>query len=83
MRTASKFSATVGKIAMALVFVSMIGGISIAPAFGRYRHEGYRAYAPPVAVYTPDEYVSPSIDLAFRIEIGGGGGGYYGGGGRR
>ena len=80
---ATKFSSTVVKILMALVFVSMIGGISIAPAFGRYRHEGYRVYAPPVVVYTPDEYVSPGIDLAFPIEIGGGGGGYYGGGGHR
>ena len=39
----SKFSAAVGKIVMALVFASMIGGISIAPAFGRDndRREGY------------------------------------------
>ena len=42
---ASKFSSTVGKIVMALVFASMIGGISIAPAFGRDddRREGYNA----------------------------------------
>ncbi|MBF0526989.1 MAG: hypothetical protein HQK56_18045 [Deltaproteobacteria bacterium] len=50
---ARKFSSTVGKIVMALVFASMIGGISIAPAFGeenyrrdgyheRYRHDRYR-----------------------------------------
>ena len=32
---ARKFTSTVGKIVMALVFASMIGGISIAPAFGR------------------------------------------------
>jgi hypothetical protein len=40
---ARKFSSTLGKIVMALVFASMIGGISIAPAFGRddYRREGY------------------------------------------
>jgi len=30
-----KFSSTVGKILMVLVFASMIGGISIAPAFGK------------------------------------------------
>jgi hypothetical protein len=39
MRTSNtrvrKFSATIGKVVMALVFVSMIGGVSIAPAFGR------------------------------------------------
>jgi hypothetical protein len=45
---------------MALVFASMIGGISIAPAFGRYRHERYRVYAPPTVVYTPDVYQSPA-----------------------
>jgi hypothetical protein len=72
---ARKFSSTVVKILMALVFASMIGGISGAPAFGFY------IYAPPVVVDTPTEYVSPGIDLAFPIEIGGGGGGYYGGGG--
>jgi len=78
---AGKFSSTAVKVLMALVFASMIGGISIAQAFARHRHEGYRVYAPPVVVYTPDEYDSPGIDLAFPIEIGGGGGGYYGGGG--
>jgi len=51
MRTSNtrvrKFSSTVGKIVMALVFASMIGGISIAPAFGKDknknndRREGY------------------------------------------
>ena len=40
---ARKFSATVGKIVMALVFVSMIGGISIAPAFGRDNGRGATA----------------------------------------
>jgi Ni/Fe-hydrogenase subunit HybB-like protein len=77
---ARKFSWTVVKVLMALIFASMIGGISIAPAFARHRHEGYRVYAPPAVVYTPDEYVSPGIDLAFPIEIGGYGGGH---GGRR
>jgi hypothetical protein len=42
---ARTFISTVGKIVMALVFASMIGGISIAPAFGKDkdndRHEGY------------------------------------------
>ena len=40
---ATKFSSTVVKILMALIFVSMIGGISIAPAFGRDRgrHRGH------------------------------------------
>ncbi len=78
---ATKFSSTAVKILIALVFASIIGGISISSAFGRYRHEGYRVYAPPVVVYTPNEYVSPGIDLAVPIEIEGGGGGYYGGGG--
>ena len=38
------FSSTVGKIVMALVFASAIGGIFIAPAFGRDndRREGYQ-----------------------------------------
>ncbi len=34
---ARKFRSTVGKIVMALVFASMIGGISIAPAFASIR----------------------------------------------
>lgn len=40
---ARKFSSTVSKIVMALVFASMIGGIYIAPAFGGddYRGGGY------------------------------------------
>lgn len=78
MRTSNtrvrKFSSTLVKILIAFVFASMIGGISIAPAFGFY------VYAPPVVVDTPDVYVSPGIDLAFPVVIGGGGGGYYGGG---
>jgi hypothetical protein len=39
MRTSNtrvrKFSAAVGKIVMAVVFASMIGGMSIAPAFAK------------------------------------------------
>jgi hypothetical protein len=40
---ARKFGSTVGKIVMALIFTSMIGGTSIAPAFGKDidRREGY------------------------------------------
>ena len=40
---ARKFSSTVGKIVMALIFASMIGGISIAPAFGKDndKRQGY------------------------------------------
>jgi hypothetical protein len=43
---ARKSSSTVGKIVMALVFASMIGGISIAPAFGKDkdRREGYNEH---------------------------------------
>jgi len=45
MRTSNtrtrKFSSTVGKIVMALVFASMIGGISIAPAFARDNGRGH------------------------------------------
>ena len=62
---ARKFSSTVGKIVMALVFASMIGGISIAPAFGRdndrreghhergrYEHGTARVHHAPVATTT-------------------------------
>jgi len=38
---ASKFRSIVGKIVMALVFASMIGGISIAPAFARDNDRGH------------------------------------------
>jgi hypothetical protein len=43
---ARKFSSTVVKILIALIFVSMIGAISIAPAFGRHRghHQHGRYY---------------------------------------
>jgi len=37
--------------------------------------QGYRVYAPPTVVHTPDVYQSPGINLAFPIKIGGGGGG--------
>lgn len=70
-----KFSSTVGKILMALVFASMIGGIFIAPAFGRDngRHQGYykqgryhqqgrRVYQPPRRYYyTAPVYVPPPV----------------------
>ena len=39
---ARKFSATAGKIVMALVFASMIGGIAIAPAFGKDKDKNKR-----------------------------------------
>jgi uncharacterized membrane protein len=38
---ARKFSATVGKIVMALVFALMIGSIAIAPAFARDGGRGH------------------------------------------
>ncbi|MBF0551565.1 MAG: hypothetical protein HQK60_13645 [Deltaproteobacteria bacterium] len=38
------FSSTVGKIVMALVFASMIGGISGAPAFGQEMQRSDRQY---------------------------------------
>jgi len=43
---AGKFGSTVGKILVALVFASMIGGVSIASAFDRYddRRGGYYEY---------------------------------------
>jgi hypothetical protein len=68
---ASKFRSIVGKIVMALVFASMIGGISIAPAFARDngrghgqeergRHEArghYRGGYYPAPVYAPPPVV--------------------------
>ena len=39
---ASKFRSTIGKIVMALIFVSMIVGISVAPAFARDGGRGHR-----------------------------------------
>ena len=71
-----KVKSTIGKIVIALVFVSMIGGISIAPAFGRDegrdrgRHEarghyrGERYYAPPPVVYAPPPVVYPPYPYA-------------------
>ncbi len=43
--------------------------------------QGYRVYAPPTVVYTPDVYQSPGINLAFPIKMGGGGGSRSSGGG--
>jgi hypothetical protein len=69
---ARKFRSTIGKIVMALVFVSMIVGISIAPAFARDggrghrggyygRGYGYGVYQPygyyPAPVYAPPPVV--------------------------
>ena len=80
MKTSStrvrKFSSTAGKIVMALVFASMIGGISIAPAFGRdndrrggyhdhgrYEHGryGYRSRAYYYRGYQPYGYYPPPV----------------------
>jgi len=63
----------VGKIAMALVFASMIGGIYIAPAFGddrrgghqergRYEH-GRRGYHPRT-YYAAPVYAPPPVVYA-------------------
>ena len=42
---ARKLSLTVGKIMMALVFISMIGGTLITPAFAKdNRRQGYNRY---------------------------------------
>ena len=63
---------TVGKIVMAIVFVSMIGGVYIAPAFGkngkdkqghyqqqgRYEHGQY-VYVHGRRVYQPRPYYHP------------------------
>ena len=65
---ARKFSLTIGKIMMALVFVSMIGGTFMTPAFGkdnkrqgyndRYRHDnGRRGYNQPR--YYPRPFYPP------------------------
>jgi hypothetical protein len=66
------FSSTVGKIVMALVCASMIGGMFIAPAFGRDndRREGYqqsrykhgrRVYQPPRRYYPAPVYAPPPV----------------------
>ena len=79
MRTSNtrtrKFSSTVGKMLMALVFASMIGGVFIAPAFGddddrrggyyehgRYEHNRYeheRRGYQPRTYYSPYGYTPP------------------------
>jgi hypothetical protein len=73
---AGKFSSTIGKMAMALVFVSMIAGITIVPAFGKdgdrrggyYKHGRYehgRRYAPPRGYYYREPvYVPPPVVYA-------------------
>jgi hypothetical protein len=80
-----KFSMIVGKIMMALVFISMIAG------FGRdNRHQGYNdryryehgrrvyyqpryyprpVYVPPPVIYDPYPYQSPGISIIFPIRI--------------
>jgi hypothetical protein len=71
---ARKLSLTVGKIMMALVFVSMIGGTFITPAFGRdngrqgyndrYRYEhGRRVYDQP-RYYPRPVYAPPPVVYA-------------------
>ena len=74
MRTSNtrtrKFSSTVGTIVMALVVASMIGGISIAPAFGKDhdKRQGYyerghdrgrRAYQQPRHYYYSEPVYAP------------------------
>ena len=72
---ARKFSSTVGKMVMALVFASMIGGVFIAPAFGddddrrggyygqgRYEHRRYeheRRGYQPRTYYSEHAYTPP------------------------
>jgi hypothetical protein len=70
------FRSTVGKIVMALVCASMIGGIFIGPAFGRDndRREGYnergrykhsrRVYQPPRRYYPVPVYAPPPVVYA-------------------
>jgi hypothetical protein len=74
---AKKVGSTVGKILIALVFASMIGGISMTPAFGRDndRREGYqdrgryehgrRAHRPPPRrYYRGPVYAPPPVVYA-------------------
>ena len=69
---AGNFSATVGKIVMALACASMIGGMFIAPAFGEdhgrrdgYQHGRYkksrRVYQPPRRYYPAPVYAPPPV----------------------
>jgi hypothetical protein len=69
---ARKFRSTVGRIVMALVVASMIGGISVAPAFardddrGRGRHEArghYRGHEPR-DYYREPVYAPPPVYYA-------------------
>jgi hypothetical protein len=75
MRT-RKFSSIIGKIVMAIVLASMIGGTAIAPAFardgdrrdgyrdrGRYEH-GRRYYQPRPYYYPPPVYAPPPVVYA-------------------
>ena len=66
-----KFSSTVGKIAMALVFASLICGISVAPAFARdndrrdgYYEHGRRGHRPPPRYYGGPVYAPPPVVYA-------------------
>jgi len=97
MRTSNtqvrKFSATVSKIVMALVFTLMIGSIAIAPAFARDNGRGggghaghgrggggYSYYPAPVYVPPPvvyDPYAYQSPGISLAFPI------RIGGGGRR
>lgn len=70
---ASIYRSTVGKIMMALVCASMIGGVFIAPTFGadHERREGYykqrrykhsrRVYQPPRRYYPVPVYAPPPV----------------------
>ena len=51
-----KFSSKVGKVVMALVFASMIGGISASPAFSKDYHDRHGGYHRQGRHYTHHEY---------------------------
>jgi uncharacterized membrane protein len=76
---ARKFSSTVVKILMALVFASMIGGISIAPAFGFY------IGIPGLSISSGSgiDLAFPGGDCGYYDDGGYYAGGGYGGGGRK
>ncbi|MCG6537252.1 MAG: hypothetical protein L7F78_21710, partial [Syntrophales bacterium LBB04] len=74
---ARKLCSTVGKIVMALVFVSMISGVAIAPAFGEDNDRGHdqrergghgrhghgrHVYRPPY--YSEPVYAPPTVVYA-------------------